>query len=111
MIKYKRVDTANGRIMYFKNGKMVSKDDIPAGIVNSLENGVELSVGTPDPETVDEANTVKAQSPQSKICIFCKKESSRTKFINLETVYLCDEDYESHTTGEIAEQMRTIKES
>lgn len=113
MLKYKHVVTANGRDMYFKNGKMVKKADIPAEILPRLEDGVELQMGSqPEAdETVDEHASLPGESESEvvgKDCIFCGKEATKQRFVNLKIAPLCEDDYESHTTGEIAAQINEV---
>ena len=105
MIKYKRVDTANGRIMYFKNGKMISGDDVPTSIKLNLEDGAVFTVDSPV-ETVDETTSSEGQLAQDKTCVFCGEPSDTAKFVNGQTVLLCSKDYASHTTGEIVAFLR-----
>lgn len=110
MIKYLRKDTKNGRTMYFRNGKMVSSKEIPDSIVLRLEDGVELTVDTPEPtpepETVDDTDKTPVSSKSTgRACIFCGENAETSRFINLQTIQLCTEDNRNHTTGEIVEQM------
>jgi len=108
VIKYKKVVTKDGRTMFFENGKMVSDSRIPQSILKNLEDGVEISINTPDPETVDETPSTAPQLDSNKnVCIFCGDESSKTKFLNLQTVHLCEEDYQNHTVGEIVSRVKT----
>lgn len=119
MLKYKYVQTANGRDMYFMNGKMVGKDKIPVSIFNMLEPGVELKLPSPgetdesEPtETVDDApdTTLKlGKSEDRTTCIFCGEPATKIRFVNGQNVKLCVEDYDNHTTGEIAAQMREVE--
>ena len=117
MIKYKLVETANGRTMYFKNGKMVGKSEMPADILPRLSPGVELqmaSVGDTEPaqpeQTVDQEPEDNGQSDSQAVggkeCIFCGESATKQRFVNLKIAMLCDGDYSSHTTGEIAAQIR-----
>lgn len=113
MIKYKHVISRSGRSMYFKNGKMVSLDQIPVDILPRLEDGVELQMGSPveEAETVDDTidNEVKlTKSEDRKTCIFCGEPSTRIRYINQQNAKLCDEDYNNNTTGEIAAQMNRV---
>lgn len=116
MLKYKYVQTANGRDMYFKNGKMVGKAELPLSIVNMLEPGVELKMPSPgeseDAETVDDApdTTLKlGKSEDRTTCIFCNEPADKIRFVNGQNVKLCSTDYDNHTIGEIAAQMREIE--
>lgn len=106
MIRYKRKDTKNGRIMYFRNGKMCSPESIPNSILQSLTDGQEIEIDTPDPETIDQTEVTKPHLKSIKKCIFCGKDATRTRFINLEVANLCLEDHQNHTTGQVAAQMK-----
>jgi hypothetical protein len=122
MLKYKYVQTANGRDMYFMNGKMVAKDKLPVSIVNMLEPGVELTMPTPgdddqtnvDPTTkeiVDASQEDTAQSSHTEPgkCVFCGNEATRQRYVNLTIAPLCENDYQSHTTGEIVARLREVE--
>lgn len=116
MIKYKLVETANGRIMYFKDGKMVKKSYMPADILPRLQSGVELQMSTPgNLETVDQEPEDKGQSDSQvvggKECIFCGEPATKQKFVNLKIAMLCENDYTTHTTGEVAAQIREYEKS
>lgn len=118
MIKYKRVDTKNGKIMYFKNGKMTSPKYVPESIKKQLIGGVEISVSSSENLPVAESNLLpkldQPEEPQEERailphkCIFCDEEATRTRFINLQTIPLCLKDHQNHTTGEIVEQLRKV---
>lgn len=95
MSKIKRVDTENGRTLYFVDGKMKSKNDLPAGIVSSLEPGVEIEIDfTPQPRTID-----------TKVCVVCGEQSTHMKFLNEMNIGLCDEHYQL-STGKVAQALR-----
>lgn len=121
MIKYKLVETANGRTQYWKNGKMVKKAEIPADILPRLQAGVELQMPSSAndtsesfDETVDQEDQHEAQSSQKELptdCLFCGEPATRKRFVNQRIANLCEDDYSSHTTGEIAEQIRKFDES
>jgi hypothetical protein len=106
MIKYKLVVSAKGRKMYYRNGKMCSPSEVPAGILNNLENGMEISTGSA--QTLDESTQEQAQSIENKTCLFCGEEGDKIRFVNLQNVRLCSKDYDSHTTGEIVAKMREV---
>lgn len=132
MLKYKYVEAKNGRPMYYKNGKMVKSEDIPPSVRSMLEPGVELTLPSPgeseetetteedesnplglDQETVDAIAENEAQSKKSaerKTCIFCEEPATKQRYINQRLAKLCDADYESHTTGEIAVQLKAVEE-
>lgn len=96
---YEEKIAKNGKVMHFKDGKLISYDKYLEGI--SLQGVQETVVNQPPPV---EESKVEA----SKDCIFCGSESKRRKFVNLKIVHLCEEDYLTKTTGEIAERIREI---
>lgn len=81
----KQVTTKSGRKMYFNNGKLITRDKYR-----------ELSL-----ETIAKPKI----AVETRKCIFCGQEGTRSKFVNLQTVYLCDEDYLTKTTGKVAERI------
>lgn len=111
MIKYKKIVAKNGKEMFYKNGTLTKVGTIPTSILNNLEDGVELSVGTPNPETVDETHEDAPKlHPKDNVCIFCGEPSTRTRFLNMNTIYLCDEDYTNNTTGKIVAQFNRVNQ-
>lgn len=122
MLKYKMVKTANGRIQYWKNGKMVKKSDIPADIVFRLEPGVELQLPSPqhDAQMNGQMNgqmvdlnsghaTQYTEDKPHKSCFICNNQAIRARLINLTTVNLCDECYRNTTTGNIVAKMKGVE--
>ena len=89
MPEYKQVTTKDGKILHYKDGRLTSKADYE---VNKQ----------PTVKTVDE----KLADAEKKMCIFCGKSATRTKWLNGEVIRLCNDDYLNHTSGEIAEQVR-----
>lgn len=110
MITYKRKDAKNGRVMYFKNGKMTSPSEIPQSILNQLTPDTEISVDSPAPKQMGVKDKEEPAKPASKEpCVFeCGKPATRRRFLNMQIIRLCDEDYEGHTTGEIVAQSRKV---
>jgi len=119
MVKYKRIDTKNGRTQYWLydkqdaegkwlKGKMVSPRNIPQDILTDLAFPGEIEVPDSTTET-DKSESTEAPQQEDKPerpCLFCGQYGNFSKFINGVTVYLCDDDYRSHTTGEVAAEMR-----
>lgn len=89
---YKQSKGPRGRYLYFKNGKMISKKDIPEDILQTMEPGKPVSDA----------------SPEFQKCIFCGSLSTDPKYINGQKVNLCLDDYHGKTTGECVEQLRSI---
>lgn len=127
MIKYSMKVAKSGRKMYFKNSKPCAEKNVPASILNQLEDGVSIEVssdttstapaqpgGTPmsavQPDlTVDDQQPEQAQSEEPNVCVFCGEPATRQRYINQQTIRLCDADYDGHTTGEIVEQVNKVK--
>lgn len=112
MVKYKRVDAANGRTMWFVDGKMTGANMIPEDVVRDLQ-----STGTLDlPEGEDTPGEPQQQSPEDKprekakpakrTCLVCGEPGTHSKYVSEITVYLCDEHYAKLTTGEIVNLAR-----
>lgn len=94
MSEYKQSKGPKGRKLYFKkqdNGgfRMISVRDIPADILATLE-----------PE-----KPVDDTKPQFRKCIFCGRLGTEEKTLNGQRHYLCLDDYQYKTTGEIAHRL------
>lgn len=87
---YKQSKGPRGRWLYFRNGRMISKNDIPKHILENME-----------PE-----KPVSDQLPEFRRCIFCNLPATEEKWLNLKKYYLCFDDYQIKTTGEVAEKVR-----
>lgn len=84
---YKLVEGKNGK-RYMKDNKFVSVNSIPISELEKLFGKVEPKRTT------------------GKECIFCGQQSRFTRFVNVQVVYLCDQDYYDQTVGKIAQRMR-----
>lgn len=74
------------------NKKFIKEENIPADVFIRLQN--ETIVSTEQPIT-------------DKNCIFCGVGGCKmTRFINLRTIYLCEEHYYAETIGKIAQRLR-----
>lgn len=91
---YKKVETKNGRTMYYKDGKLCSKKEYEANAVREPK----------EEPSVEQ----KLKASESRRCIFCNGPGTKTKWINGKVIRLCEGDYLEHTTGEIAAQMREV---
>lgn len=87
---YKQSKGPRGRWLYFKNGKMISKNSIPEDILFGME-----------PE-----KPVSDQLPEFRKCVFCGQPATEEKWLNGEKQYLCLDDYNTRTSGELAEKLR-----
>lgn len=91
---YKVRDGARGRKLYFHNGKMISQKDVPEEVMAKLlfsDQIEETMIAPPEPD---------------KVCIVCGEHGDKTRFVNLQTVVLCEEHYYSMTMGKIVQHMK-----
>lgn len=106
---YTKTVTKSGKPMFFKDGKLISKKDIPAVelyILSGVDRNMAEQLAAQDAQTIDAAPSEGPQLNQAKVCIFCKQAATTSKYINGETGLLCQDDWMNHTTGEVAAQMR-----
>lgn len=96
----KVVENKKGRLMYFNNNKLISQDEYDR--LKGVEgiDAVSSPVATAEPAA--------GQLPQ-RICIFCGEAANRTKYLDQQTIWICEDDYFSHTTGEIVAQTKLRK--
>lgn len=112
MTKYKRIDTKNGRIMYFIDGKMKSVKDLPKGLDKRLENGVELEIGAPTEETLVITPAAELQLKQSQapidtsVCVVCGEPATTKRYLMERNVGMCKEHRDTLTTGKVVQAMR-----
>lgn len=103
-MKYKRKETANGRVMFFVDGKMTAEKEIPESVLGQLEGDMELEIQAPTAASPDETTD---QIPRSeRKCFIDGKPGVFKKWLQLHEVYLCEEHKASLTTGEIVQKMR-----
>lgn len=92
-MKYTLKISKKNQPMYYKDSKLCSKKDIPELVLRNLRENEPYEY---------ERQEVKAPS---KECIFCGEFAKYQRFINLQSVALCEEHVYSKTTGQIAHQM------
>lgn len=93
MSEYTTVSGIKG-VRYQKDKRFIAKAAVPPKILAKLETSPVVSdvrVHVP---------------PPTKICLYCKEPAKLSRVITLETVYLCDNDYYSKTTGQIVQRLR-----
>ena len=90
MTTYKVIKTKKGN-RYLKNGKFTAPEEIREHILKQLSEQDEVT-------------------DNDRYCIFCDKPAKLTRLINMELVYICNEDYYAKTVGQIAQQLREDKE-
>lgn len=88
-MEFKVLNTNKG-IRYMKGAKFCKKTDIPEDILQRLLTQ----------ETVD----------SSKDCPFCGQPGTEEKTLNSKRYLLCLDDYNTKTTGELAQQLFTRQE-
>lgn len=108
---YEKKTAKNGRVMFYRAGKLISVKEIPEVDRYMLEGltqeqAEELVNSATLPKTIDEDVSIGTEYKQRKVCIFCKETATTSKFINGNSADLCEEHYYSKTTGEIAAQVR-----
>lgn len=81
-MEYRVVNSRNGK-RYMKGSKFCKRDDVPEDVLRRLENN----------ESVD----------TSKDCPFCGQPGTEEKMLNSVVYHLCLDDYNTKTTGELAE--------
>lgn len=117
MSYYKKLNVKNAigqMVLFYKANadfkwKMVSGKTVPSAVHASQTFGKAIFV----PESEEElANIPKEEMPKvmhpERICIFCGKYGKNAKFINMQTVYLCDEDYQNKSTGQVGSKMKEL---
>lgn len=90
--------------------KLIAQADIPPEVLAELVNKMDLLDGL-QVETVDDSADGQGQSkqeaqPVSTDCIFCGAYGNRRKFVEMRTVRLCEEDWQTKTTGEVVGKLR-----
>lgn len=95
MAEYTVVINGLGHQTYKLGSKYIKKDKVPANILR------QLTIGGPAISDED----IKLEAPL-KHCIFCNEMTKTSRFINMQTIYLCDEHYHSMTTGQVVQQLR-----
>lgn len=105
---YTKKIASNGRTMYFKDGKMVSRKDIPEDEVWRLEglDSGQVKQMLSSSLTLDELTSRSPLLKQGPVCIFCEEAATTSKYINGQTIQLCQKDYYAKTTGEISAEAK-----
>ncbi len=63
-------------------------------------------------QMVDEnANDNPQTPPDERVCVFTGEPATRSKFLNGQTIYLSDEAYNTHSSGEIVARARELATS
>ncbi len=99
MAIYTKETRSNGSVGYRKNKRFVAKADIPALVFEALK-------------VRNEVDDVEVNSgAKYRQCIFCDEHSKNQRLVNGLTVYLCDDHYYDKNIGQVAEQLRKLKQA
>jgi len=108
-LKNKTIVIEDGKPVKSIPNKRTAKDMVQDPDIEVVDFDNPEPTPEPVPEPPKEAEPVKEESkitPPPKICVFCGNPSETSRFVNLQTVNLCQEHYLNKTTGEIVEKLR-----
>lgn len=95
--------TANGMPNYYKDGERVKGKNLPEGLREQLL------------ETIDDSENIVDDKNKNittdKLCIFCQGPADSGRTVNRQFIPLCRNDYETKTTGKIAQRVRELSAS
>jgi hypothetical protein len=95
MATYTKVVGGDGTARYKKNKiKFVKKIDVPLAVIEALKTEKEV-------DDTGLNTTIKFRK-----CICCDEHGKHERFLNGQTVYLCEEDYYSKSIGQVAQHIR-----
>lgn len=91
-----------GNPRFQKYGKLVKKNTLPRDV---MEHFGLLSPGEPE-----ETDTPDEPRKDPKACLFCGMHSRFTRYVNAQTVFVCDEHYYSENIGKVAQKLRELRD-
>ena len=94
----------NGRIMYYKNGRLTKKESIPE---DAAVRDLDFELETVD-ATQGEQTTISSEANPEKTCVFEDGPGDFVRFVNGQYVNLCDDHYHNSTLGKIVQQIREL---
>lgn len=97
MTKFKTFKV-RGTSRYMRDGKLIGESKVPSHILKILSNIPEYDDAVPEPVV-------------SNKCVFCGETTKLTRFLNLQTIPICDEHYHSKTVGETVKQYKEIQDA
>ena len=92
---YKTVSGRNG-FRYMKDSRFISKKDVPLDVLARLKGEAEVDTIVPE--------------PQPKVCVVCKVPAKLTRYLDMQTVVLCQDHYDNLTLGKLANIVRSTHE-
>lgn len=91
------------RYMYQADGdrglRMIAAAGVPERVRRVLDNQPIGTVFDTDPQPV----------PTDKACIFCGEAGTEQRFVHMQMVSLCQEDYDNRTTGEVGSKVKELQ--
>ncbi len=99
MTKYKKLHFRKSDHYYIGN-RLTAVESMTPSIKRKLD---ELPLGTIYDDAPEET-TLTQRSKQE--CIFCGQPGTHRKLVYLQMVYLCADDYQNKTTGEIGQKFK-----
>ena len=81
-----KLNKHNNNLMYFKDGKLISKKNIPANELEKLE-------------------VAEGPKPKTRVCLFCGSPARYVRVVNLQIVDLCEKHYYDKNVGQIAQEL------
>lgn len=99
MAVYTKEIGPNGNTAYRKDKRFVAKSNIPAAVFEALR-------------VRNEVDDVEVNSgAKYRECIFCDEHSKNQRMVNGLTVYLCNDHYYDKNIGQVAEQLRKLRQA
>lgn len=80
--------------MFYKENKLVSRNDIPQVVLSNLKDGIPYEYKLEPPQEV------------SKTCLICDAPAKLTRIVNMKVLALCHDHYYSETIGKLAQAIR-----
>lgn len=102
MTEYKKVIAKNGRVMFYADGKMVSKEYIPVTVKEELKTATVVESETP----LSQDHFETPRQVDQKTCIICGDPAEHQKFLSGDIIGLCREHYLNTSSGKIAQAVR-----
>lgn len=90
---YKTINGKNG-VRYMKDNRFVKKADIPADVLIKLNVGMEVEDKPVEKEPL--------------VCIFCGMGTKITRFLNMQSIAICEEHYYSKNVGQTVQQFNKV---
>lgn len=90
---YKKITSKMGD-RYTKDGRIIKTADVPEDVIEQLK---------------DHASVEEVQEKQDTRCIFCNVPTKLSRYLNQETIAVCQEHYQTKTVGQTVKQFNTVQ--